>query len=336
MTIKDIARESGYSVSTVSRALNNHRDVSEDARVKIEEIIARHRFVPNTNARQLKQRETQNIAVIVKGTQNVFFAAILERLHSLISEAGYDAIVHYQEEAADEIEVARQLCRESKPLGLMFLGANHLTFAERFSEITVPCVLVTGLDPALSFPNLSMVGVDDEKCGYRAVEHLYEKGHKSIAVLGGDLSFSSASRSRWQGCLACGQDKGIALDETRYARAAFSYSGAYRAMRELLERCKKLTAVFAMSDVTAVGAIRAIVDAGLRVPEDISVIGFDGIELGAYCTPALTTIVQPVDEIARNSVELLLSSIERGGKASSVEIPAELLERESVRYYSEK
>lgn len=331
MTIRDIARESGYSVSTVSRALNNHRDVSEDARKKIEEIVASHRFVPNANARQLKQQQTQNVAVIVKGSQNVFFAAVIERLQRRISEAGYDAILHYQEEDENEIEAARRICRESKPLGLLLLGGNHATLEARFSEIEIPAVLVTSLDPTLSFPNLSMVGVDDEKAGALAAQHLYEKGHRQIAVLGGDLTFSSTSYRRWQGFRACWERYGLSLPKTCYEQAAFSYGGAYRAMNALLARCKGITAVFAMSDVTAIGAIRAIVDAGKKVPDDISVIGFDGIELGGYCTPSLTTVLQPVDEIAQSGVELLLRQIERGNPARSVEIPAVLLERESVR-----
>lgn len=331
MTIKDIARESGYSVSTVSRALNNHKDVSEDARKRIEEIVASRRFVPNANARQLKQQQTQNVAVIVKGSQNIFFAAVIERLQRRISEAGYDAVLHYQEEDENEIEIAGRICRESKPLGVLFLGGNHETFQSRFPEITIPAVLVTSLDDSLSFPNLSMVGVDDEKAGALAARHLYEKGHRSIAVLGGDLSFSSTSYRRWQGCRACWEGVGLSLPEANYEQAAFSYGGAYRAMKTLLARCKDITAVFAMSDVTAIGAIRAIVDAGLSVPGDISVIGFDGIELGGYYTPSLTTLLQPVDEIAQKSVELLLRSIERGQPARRVEIPVSLLERESVR-----
>ena len=330
MTIKDIARESGYSVSTVSRALNNHPDVSEDAKIKIAEIVARRRFTPNSNARQLKQQQTQNLAVIVKGSQNMFFATVLEELHKLIGEEGYDAVVHYQGENENEIESARRLCRESKPLGLFFLGGNHATFAESFGEIEIPSVLVTSLDPALRFPNLSMVGVDDGKAGYLAAEHLYSKGHRTIAVLGGDLSLSSTSSRRWQGCRDCWESHGLTLADTHYEPAAFSYEGGYHAINRLRTRCGDLTAVFAMSDVTAIGAIRALVDAGLHVPQDISVIGFDGIELSRFYTPALTTIVQPVDEIAKNSVKLLLRSIEREQPARSVEVAATLIERESV------
>lgn len=329
MTIKDIARESGYSISTVSRALNNHKDVSEETKKRIAEIVARHRFVPNSNARQLKQQQTENLAVIVKGSQNVFFSAVLETMHKMIGEEGYEAVVHYQEEDENEIEAALRICRESKPLGLLFLGGGREAFAERFAEITIPAVLVTGYDPTLRFPNLSMVGVDDEKAGYLAIDYLYNKGHREIAVLGGDLSFISASSKRWKGCLICAAEKGIDI-EGNYQPAAFSYEGAYHGMKELLARGKPLSAVFAMSDVTAIGAIRAIVDAGFRVPEQISVIGFDGIELGGYYTPSLTTIRQPIEEIVKSSVELLLRSIERGIPARCVEVAAELLERESV------
>lgn len=330
MTIKDIARESGYSISTVSRALNKHPDVSEDAKIKIEEIVARHRFIPNSNARQLKQQQAQSLAVIVKGSRNVFFAAVLEELHKLIGEEGYDVVVHYLEENENEMEAAARLCRESKPLGLFFLGGNHQAFQEGFSQLDIPAVLVTSLDETLSFPNLSMVGVDDKKAAALAAEHLYQKGHREIAVLGGNRSLSSTSARRWEGCKQCFAAHGLELPETRYEAAAFSYSGAYAAMQRLLDRCAGLTAVFAMSDVSAVGAIRAIIDRGLRVPQDISVIGFDGIELSRYYTPALTTVAQPIEQLAQNSVRLLLRSIERDQPARSVEVTASLIERESV------
>ncbi|MEI3015079.1 MAG: LacI family DNA-binding transcriptional regulator [Ruthenibacterium lactatiformans] len=168
MTIKDIARESGYAVSTVSRALNDHPDVSREAKEKIKAIVAAHKFVPNSNARQLKVQQNRSIIIVVKGAFNMFFAAILERMQSLISCSGYSAEVHYLDEDADEVLVGEQLQRERKPLGFIFLGGNTCSFEARFSAIAVPSVLATTLADHLNFGNLSSVGIDDTAAGRRA------------------------------------------------------------------------------------------------------------------------------------------------------------------------
>ena len=137
MTIKDIARESGYAVSTVSRALNDHPDVSREAKEKIKAIVAAHKFVPNSNARQLKVQQNRSIIIVVKGAFNMFFAAILERMQSLISCSGYSAEVHYLDEDADEVLVGEQLQRERKPLGFIFLlSLIHISEPTRQAEIS--------------------------------------------------------------------------------------------------------------------------------------------------------------------------------------------------------
>ncbi|MFR1786267.1 MAG: LacI family DNA-binding transcriptional regulator [Ruthenibacterium lactatiformans] len=182
MTIKDIARESGYAVSTVSRALNDHPDVSREAKEKIKAIVAAHKFVPNSNARQLKVQQNRSIIIVVKGAFNMFFAAILERMQSLISCSGYSAEVHYLDEDADEVLVGEQLQRERKPLGFIFLGGNTCSFEARFSAIAVPSVLATTLADHLNFGNLSSVGIDDTAAGRRAARFLLSAGTGALPL----------------------------------------------------------------------------------------------------------------------------------------------------------
>lgn len=161
MTIKDIAKESGYAVSTVSRALNDHPDVSAETKARIQAVIDAHGFIPNNNAKHLKQTATKSIAIVVKGTSNMLFAPIVERMQDLIKSAGYTDVVYYLDEDSDEVRHALLLCREQKPLGLLFLGGNLSYFRENFSRIRVPSVLVTNPGGALGFPNLSSVSTDD-------------------------------------------------------------------------------------------------------------------------------------------------------------------------------
>lgn len=331
MTIKDIARESGYAVSTVSRALNDHPDVSPETKRRIQEIVALHGFVPNANARQLKVTQSASVLILVKGAFNMFFAGVLERLQAAVADAGYSTEVHYLDEVADELLVGLQLQRERKPLGILFLGGNVHMFRKRFAAIEVPCVLVTTVSRDLHFPLLSCVGVDDVAAGSEAFRFLYSRGHRSIAVIGGNRSDSYISALRYEGFCAAAAKAGAACPEEFYQACSFSMEDGYRAMQALLGRRRDITAVFAMSDLTAIGAMRAVHDAGLTVPGDISVLGFDGIQLGRFCTPSLATIRQPQKDIACQSAALLTAQLEKNAPGETVILPVTLVEGESVR-----
>ena len=161
MTIKDIARESGYAVGTVSRVLNNNPRVSEDARRKILAVVAQHGYQPNANAKHLKQQANDGIALIVKGTQNMLFAGILEPLQQIIEESGYVATVYYIDEEANEVAQARRICTERKPHGILFLGSNPEYFTPELEALGIPCLLLTNSAASLRIRNLSSVSVDD-------------------------------------------------------------------------------------------------------------------------------------------------------------------------------
>lgn len=332
MTIKDIAKESGYAVGTVSRVLNNRPDVSEEARTKIMAVVEKNHFRLNNNAKHLKQQASSGIAVIVKGTQNMLFAAIVEVLQGLIKTKGYACIIYYIDEDDDELEQALQVCRERRPQGILFLGSNLEYFRDCFDQVGVPCVLVTNSAASLGYDRLSSVSTDDERAAQAAVEYLVAQGHRNIGVLGGYIERSRPSLARYTGCQRAFEASGLTFQPQRqYEAARFALASGYRAMERLLDRMPELTAVFAMSDVMAVGAIRAIRDRGLRVPEDVSVMGFDGIELGGYLTPKLATVRQDGAHIARRGVELLLRAVEQHAPAAHEVVPFELVTGESVR-----
>lgn len=226
--------------------------------------------------------------------------------------------------------MGEQLQRERKPLGFIFLGGNTCSFEARFSAIAVPSVLATTLADHLNFGNLSSVGIDDTAAGRRAARFLLSRGHRRIAVIGGNRAVSSISDQRYQGFLQGFADEGLSHDEALYQKANYNLGSGYRAMNKLLAREAGFTAVFCMSDIMAVGAMRALTDAGLRVPQDISVLGFDGIELGQYAVPRLATVSQPQQEIADQSVALLLGQIEKAAPPQTRVVSTGLLEGESV------
>lgn len=331
MTIKDIARECGFSVSTVSRALNNHPDISQATKERVQQVVQSHGFVPNTNARQLKVQQSRSVLIIVKGAFNVFFADILERMQTAIADADYSAEVHYIDEDADEVYIGAQLQRERKPLGMIFLGGNVHVFQKSFGAIDIPSVLATTVSAEMQFTNLSCVGIDDEACGAKAFTHLHENGHTHIGVIGGDRVRSFISQQRYSGFYNASVKANKPHADNYYQASSFSMESGYKAAKKLLQRENKITALFCMSDLVAVGAMRAVQDMGYKVPQDISIMGFDGIALAKFSTPRLATICQPQQEIAEKSVTLLLAQIEKNKPVENVLLPFTFLQGESVQ-----
>lgn len=332
MTIKDIARLSGYAVGTVSRVLNGSPNVSEAARTRIMAVVEEHNFKLNNNAKHLKQQASSGIAIIVKGAQNMLFAGIMERLQGLVKEKGFASLVYYIDEDDNEVEQALQICRERHPQGVLFLGSNLETFRRQFAPLTIPCVLVTNSAASLGFSNLSSVSTDDAAAAQFAVEQLISLGHRNIAILGGKMDQSNMARVRYEGCVRAFNQQGVPFDpQLQYEAARFSLEDGRRAMHALLERMPQVSAVFAMSDVIAMGAMRAISDRGLKVPDDISIVGFDGLELVRYLSPELCTIRQHKEHIADRSVDILLRCIDEHCAAVHEVVDFDFIQGESVK-----
>lgn len=332
MTIKEIAKESGYGVGTVSRVLNNNPNVSEAARKAVMDVVNRYNYTPNANAKHLKQQAGFGIALIVKGTQNMLFTAMEEKIQSRIEKRGYVCTIYYIDQDANEIEQAQHICAERKPYGIMFLGSNIQNINASVENLGVPCLLVTNSALELGVSNLSSVTVDDAAAAACMIDYLYEKGHRRIGVIGGSPELSRPTWLRLAGCNSAMRRNHMDFDPDRdYAYARFSMEGGYSATKELLDKDPDITAIFSMSDLMAVGAVRALYDRGLHVPQDISVTGFDGIELADYVIPKITTIRQNTERFAERSVSILLRCIEEGTGAVHEMIPYELKEGESVR-----
>lgn len=332
-TIKDIAKLSGYSIGTVSRVINHHPDVSEEARMKIEQVIQQENFQPNSNAKQLKQQSNSAITIIVKGYENMFFEGILERVQAILCDSGEEVAVAFLDEYANEVQYALQLCTAKKPKGFIFLGGNLEFFKQDFARIDVPGVLLTNTAESLNLPNLSSYTTDDRLAGYQVIEYLIKAGHREIGIIGGSASRvgSQVGFRRMQGCLEAFQENHIQYnEETNYEPSRFSMQGGYESTQRLLKKNPKITAVFAIGDTIAIGAMRAIQDMGLKVPEDISVIGYDGIEYSRYSVPRLATVHQDTDALARKGVEDLLLRLNYSHPVTHEDVPFQLIEGESV------
>lgn len=217
-------------------------------------------------------------------------------------------------------------------MGILFLGGNSDHFRSDFSQIDIPCVLVTNDASDLGFENLSSVCIDDRNAARCAMEALLEQGHRQIAIIGGDRVVSEISRLRFEGCMDAFRAHGTAFDPERdYQTVRYSYQDGYDAAKRLLAQGKKYSALFAAADVLAVGAIRALGENGLHVPEDVSVMGFDGLSVGSFLLPQLSTVSQPVTDMALKSVEILIDCMENGGTSRHEIVPFVLHQKESTR-----
>lgn len=331
MDIRDIAARSGYGVGTVSRVINGQPNVSDQARERILAVMAECGYEPNSNARYLKMRQQTPVAAFVMGVGNRLFGDVLASLQAHLAEAGEELAVTYLDDDAREVRAAIDYQQARRPKAMAFLGGEPRRFAEAFGEIEVPAVLVTNSAAGLGFPNLSSVTTDNEAAAARAVSHLWDHGHRRIGIIGGSGDENSISSQRLRGAERALRERGAELDLVRdYEPCPFDEQGGYDAARRLLGRTPDLTAVFALGDAPAFGALRAAADAGLSVPGDLSLVGFDDTSFSRFSVPRVTTIRQGSERLGERAAQILLSMLD-GGDAVHEVIPFELVERESVR-----
>lgn len=331
LTIKDIAKLANVSVSTVSRSINNHKDISEATKKKVMDVIQQHNFVPNDNAKYLKQLNSKNIAIIVKGNNHVLFINIIEQIQKIVSKKKYSIIITYIDNVDDELDQAKQIILEKKVKGIIFLGIDYFRFQNKFSEINIPCVAVTTSTKKLPFENLSSVSVDDFYGGYLAIDYLISKGHNNIAILGEQYVPNVPSGLRFDGAMKRFDESSINTQNILLINGEFSMEKAYQETRKVLELKKNFSAIFAMSDSMAIGAAKAILDSGLKIPDDISLIGYNGTEICKYYNPSITTLRQPREEMSVIAVDLIIDAIENNATAKHVISELEIMEGGSVR-----
>lgn len=335
MNIKDIARICGVGVSTVSRVLNNHPDVKKETRDKILETIKVYNYVPNNSARMLKSNNMKHIGVLVKGVFNPFFSEMLKIMEMHINRIGYTMILHHYDPKdlnGSEGAVLVSFIKEKRLQGVICLGGNFSRIEEElFEEIEVPVVL-TSVDSHIEINQalFSRVCIDNEKAAYEATKYLIEQGHRQIAIMLGDEFDAGVSNRRVMGYMRALEEYNIPINKDYIVLGGYDFKPAYECTKELLNTHPELTALFAISDIMAIGAGRGVVDLGLKIGEDLSILGFDGLDIGKYYNPPLTTIKQPRRQMADESINLLVKLIEKKGKNKNIVLETALVERMSV------
>lgn len=317
ITIKDVAEYCGVSVSTVSRVLNGHPDVSETARARVLEAVEKLHYIPNNSARDLVRSQSDTIGLVVRGVGNPFFTEVIHAIEETASQAGYTLVFHQINTEDDELLAGASLARSKKLRGLILLGGCFDYTPERTAALDIPfvCCSFTNSFGSLDRGSYSSVSIDDQTEAYRAVSHLTRQGHRKIAVLLDSTHDHSISELRYRGYCQALKEAGIPLDEELVAEAGdFTMAAAYEATRALLRRRRDVTAIFVIADSMAVAAMKALHDGGRRIPEECSVIAIDGVDMSVYTIPTLTTLIQPKEDMGGEAVRILRDILEgRGG-----------------------
>jgi len=301
-TIYDVARLAGVSTATVSRALNGTGQIATATRAAIDDAVAQLGYHPNTAARSLVTRSTQTIALLLPDITNPFYAALVSGIQERALEAGHTMLLCTTEGDPEREEQYLSLLRAKQVDGVLVDGLvlppDRIT---RFVRDGLPIVC---LDRDIDSTLVPLVQVDNRLGARLATEHLLSLGHVRIAHVAG-VPELGISEERIEGYRDAHRRAGVPLHPELLAVGSFTEEGGYEAARSLLAT-HEFTAVFAANDLSALGVLSALAGAGRRVPDDVSVVGFDDLRLSRYMTPPLTTVHQPAGEIARHATELLL------------------------------
>ena len=331
-TIYDIARKTGYSPTTVSKAFNNYSDVREKTRRHILETAKEMGYLPNANARSLTTKRSWTIGILFveatgAGIRHPYFSAVIESFKKVAVSKGYD-LMFISKDVGGRKSSYLEHCKIRGVDGVaVILTSNDDPDFQELLDSGLPCVILDA-----SQGPVHAVYSDNISGSMKAVEYLHSLGHRRIAhISGGTGTFAGSTRQ--QGYEAAMEKLGLEIGEGYIADSGFfSMESGYDAMKVLMDLECPPTAVYAAGDLLALGAVRAVKDRGLRVPDHYSVIGFDDIEMAKYLTPALTTIRQDTDRLGRTAADILTAAIENnGGAVQSVQLPVELIIRESCR-----
>ena len=306
-TMKDVALKAKVSTATVSRALMNPDKVSQATRNRVEKAAREVGYLPQPMGRNVKRNESRTILVIVPDICDPFFSEIIRGIEVTAANHGYLVLIgdcahqNQQEKTFIDLIITKQID------GMLLLG-SRLPFDASIEEQRnlPPMVMANEFAPELELPT---VHIDNLTAAFDGVNYLYEQGHKRIGCIAGPEEMPLC-HYRLQGYVQALRRCGIMVDPQYIARGDFTFEAGSKAMQQLLDLPQPPTAVFCHSDVMALGALSQAKRQGLKVPEDLSIIGFDNIDLTQFCDPPLTTIAQPRYEIGREAMLLLLDQMQ--------------------------
>jgi len=325
---KDVARLAGVSTATVSRVLNSPERVDAETERVVREAVAKLRYVPHGAARALRSRRSRMVGAVVPSFDYALYARTTSAMQSVLDAHGYATVLaehHY--DLSTELRVTEQLVRHGVD-AFVFVGLFHdpALFALLESE-SKPYVLTWGVDPLRRHPS---IGFDNRAATFEITRHLVGLGHERFGLLSAPTAGNDRATARGAGMRAALAESGLVLDERLVRYGPIDLRAAAGLMGELLDAAHPPTAVVATNDVFAVGAMMACRDAGVRIPDDMSVTGVDNTDLGATQTPPLTSIRTPIVEIGRAAAEQVIARLTGQSYAAFQTFPFQVVVRGSV------
>jgi LacI family transcriptional regulator len=328
-TIKDVAKLANVSIATVSRIVNGLPGYTEDTKKKVQEAIEVLGYQPNAIARGLINKRTQTIGVLFPEVSGMLSSEVLEGVENAAHDGGFSVIVCNTASSGKRTVKYLRLLQEKRVDGIIFASENvNEEYYKIFQEMKVPVVLVS---TASSF-NLPFVRVNDYEGAFRATEYLIEKGHKCIGMIGGSYHDPIAGVPRMNGFKdALEKHSRSFSDEHVISNEGYRFQNGKESLPVLLKKLPNMTALFAASDEMAIGAMAAAHQLGIKVPEELSIIGYDNLKIAEMCYPSLTTVSQPLKEMGQSAGEILVNLITGKQKeAESRYMPFTIVERQSV------
>ncbi|QKJ89188.1 Ribose operon repressor [Paramixta manurensis] len=328
-TMKDVARLAGVSTSTVSHVINNNRFVSEAVREKIENAIRELNYAPSALARSLKINQTRTIGMLLTASSNPFYAEVVRGVENSCYERGYSLILCNTEGDEDRMNRSLETLMQKRVDGVLLMCTeSHLPSAEIINRYPgIPSVMMDWAP----FEGKSDIIQDNSLLGGElATAFLISRGYTRIACIAGPQDKTPA-RLRLEGYKKAMSAAGLPILPGYIVDGDFEFQGGYHAMNQLLAMHNAPQAVFTSNDAMAVGVYHALYQAGLSIPQDMAVMGYDDIELARYMTPPLTTIHQPKDELGELAIDTLIHRLNDPGVAQqTLVLTPELVERHSV------
>lgn len=326
-TIYDVAREAGVSYSTVSRTMSGYEFVKPSTREKVLQAAEKLGYVPNQQARSLAGGRSNLIGVLVPALSNNYISEILRGIDEKLAEANYNLILYttHRHQGKESSYVATILNGGADGL-LLVVPLISSSYLDALREQDFPYVLIDQVDKT---QKSCVVNGTNWQGAYEATQYLIELGHRQIGFISGLAGLNSAAE-RYEGYMAALSDHGIPLRSEFIAESDFREHGGHVAAQQLLALPERPTAIFASNDMSAFGAVEAIREQGLRIPEDISVIGFDDIPQASIIYPKLTTVHQPLAQMGREAVSILLENMKNPkGEIRQVTLETQLIIRDS-------
>lgn len=329
-TIKDVAKAADVSVATVSRVLHNLSGYSDITKQKVLDAIEQLGYQPNAIARGLINKRTQTIGVLFPNVSSHFSAGLLHGIEEVAHEKGFSVIVCN----TDGLRTMKylQVLREKQVDGVVFASEElKEDYYQALRDMRVPVVLVNNQSHAHPVPYIK---VDDRHAAYQATEYLIQKGHREIAMLAGTQTDPIAGLPRVEGYRQALSDYGIPCHESQIAYGDFLLEGGRKAMSKLLDEAAPFSALFAAGDEMAIGAMGVALERGIRIPDDLSIIGYDDLAIAQMMYPPLTTIHQPLAEMGQLASEKLIAMIESSDPVSSTIVMHHIVERKTVKEWN--